>query len=100
MAILHFQQTVPSYETWKRAFDDDPVHRQEGGVRRYRILRDVSDPHFVMVELEFDTVDRAEGFLQRLHHLWSGPGPKTLPNEQAWVVEAVEEVEVEPIASS
>ena len=99
MATLHIQDTVSDYEAWKRAFDSDPVHRQEGGCRRYTIWRDVSDPNFVMVDLEFDTVDRAEGFLQRLHHLWNGPGASVMHNPQAWVVEAVEVAELEPIAS-
>jgi hypothetical protein len=99
MATLHIQDTVADYDGWKRTFDSDPVHRQEGGVRRYRIWRDVSDPQFVMVDFEFDTVERAEGFLQRLHHLWNGPGARMVHNPQAWVVEAVEEVEVEPVAS-
>jgi hypothetical protein len=97
MAILHIQQTVTDYDEWKRAFDGDPVHMQDGGVRRYRIQRDVSDPHFVMVDLEFDTVERAEGFLQRLRHLWSGTNLNGMHNLPAWVVETVESVEVEPV---
>jgi hypothetical protein len=27
------------YEAWKQAFDSDPVGREAGGVRRYRIMR-------------------------------------------------------------
>src|SRR5262245_50160494 len=96
MAKLHYQMRVPSYEKWKTEFDSDPVHRRDGGVRRYRIDRPVSDPHIVMVDLEFDTVDQAEGFLQRLRHLWSGPTEHVLQNPEAWVVETVEAVELEP----
>lgn len=98
MATLHLQQHVADYDDWKRAFDGDPIHMQEGGVRRYRIQRDVSDPTFLMVDLEFDTVDRAEGFLQRLRHLWSGTNLNTMKNPPAWVVETVESVEVEPVS--
>jgi hypothetical protein len=35
MAILRIEHRVPSYESWKQAFDSDPVDRKGSGVRRY-----------------------------------------------------------------
>jgi hypothetical protein len=55
MPILQIQHAVRDFDAWKRAFDSDPVGRQQGGVRRYRILRAADDPNFVVIELEFDT---------------------------------------------
>jgi hypothetical protein len=44
---------------WKAAFDSDPVGREKSGVRRYRVLRPVDDPNYVMIELEFDSSPEA-----------------------------------------
>ena len=63
MAILRIEHPVPDFDAWKAAFDSDPVGRQRGGVRRYRVLRPVDDPNFVLVDLEFDSSSEAESFL-------------------------------------
>jgi hypothetical protein len=54
MPILRIEHPVPDFDAWKRAFDGDPIGRRQSGVRRYRILRPVDDPKYVMVDLEFD----------------------------------------------
>jgi hypothetical protein len=70
MHILRIEHRVPSYEAWKQAFDSDPIGRQEGGVRRYRIMRQADDPDHVMIDLEFDGAEEAERFHERLRGLW------------------------------
>jgi hypothetical protein len=94
MAILRVQHSVPTYDAWKRAFDSDPVDRRGGGVRRYTIHRSVAEPHFVMVDLEFDRMEDAESFLRQLRALWEGPGKEVTTNPEAWIVETVETVEL------
>lgn len=95
MPILRMQHAVSAYETWKRAFDSDPVDRKGGGVRRYQVYRTVADPNFVMIDLEFDTVDKAEVFLQRLRGLWAGPGKAVMLDPEAWILEVVESTELD-----
>ena len=90
MTILRIQHSVGNFEGWKRAFDNDPVDRKAAGVRRYHVHRSVSDPNFVMIDLEFDTAAEAESLLENLRHLWSGPGGAVMKNPEAWVVETVE----------
>jgi hypothetical protein len=90
MPILRIQHTVPTFEGWKRAFDSDPVDRKAAGVRRYHVHRSVTDPNFVMIDLEFDTVAEAERLLEKLRHLWAGPGGAVMRNHEAWIVETVE----------
>ena len=68
--VLRIEHPVPSYDTWKAAFDSDPVGRAEGGVRAYRIMRAADDPDYVLVDLEFDDSARAQAFLESLHELW------------------------------
>lgn len=86
MVTLRIQHSVPTFDAWKRAFDADPVDRKGGGVRRYSIHRCVSEPNFVMIDLEFDTVVEAEALLEKLRVLWSGAGQAVMRNPQAWVV--------------
>ena len=94
MATLRIQHTVPNFDGWKRAFDNDPMDRRGAGVRRYHVHRSVTDPNFVMIDLEFDTAAQATALLEKLHVLWAGPGGAVMRNPQAWVVETVESIEV------
>ncbi len=90
MPILRIQHSVPSFEGWKRAFDSDPVDRKGSGVHRYVVHRSVADPNFVMIDLELASVAEAERLLEKLRHLWSGPGKAVMQNPEAWIVETVE----------
>jgi hypothetical protein len=71
MHILRVEHAVPHFDAWKQAFDGDPVGREQGGVRRYRVLRQVDDPNYVMIDLEFDSSSEAKTFLAALQDLWS-----------------------------
>ena len=90
MAMLRVQHVVPNFDAWKRAFESDPVGRQAGNVRAYRIHRAVVDPNFVMIDLDFNTVAEAETFLDKLRALWKGHGDAVMRHPEAWVVETVE----------
>jgi hypothetical protein len=92
MPILQIEHAVRDFDRWKQAFDSDPAGRQQGGVRRYRILRAADDPNFVVIELEFDGADEAAAFQERLHQLWSGGASERLglDSPQARVMENVE----------
>lgn len=71
MHILRIEHRAPNYEAWKRAFESDPVGRERGGVRRHRVSRQMDDPSYVMVDLEFETSGEAESFRAALLDLWS-----------------------------
>lgn len=94
MAILQIEHSVRDFDAWKAVFDSDPVGRERGGVRRYRVLRPVDDPGYVAVELEFDTVGEAEAFRAALRDLWRGAEAEgLLESPQARIVEVVESKE-------
>ena len=62
------------------------------GVRRYRVLRPVDDPNYVMVNLEFDIPSEAEAFRAALQRaVWGSrrAAPALLGSPQAHSVEAV-----------
>ena len=90
MLILRVEHRVPDFLAWKKLFDSDPTGRERSGVRRYRIFRSMDDPNFVMVDLEFDSVNKAEAFRAALRNLW---GRVAVENPEARMVEAVESKE-------
>ena len=96
MPLVHIQHSVPSFDAWKKAFDSDPMDRSGSGVLRYHIHQAVSDPTFVMVDLEFDRLADAEQMLARLQTLWADAGGSVMRNPQAWVVETIESRGVVP----
>jgi hypothetical protein len=74
MATLYIEHAISSFEVWSGAFGRIEHVRQQAGVRAQRVRRPVDDPHYVVVELDFDTVPEAESFLDFLTtQVWSSP---------------------------
>ena len=94
MPILQIEHPVRDFDAWKVAFDRDPIGRERGGVRRYRILRPIDDPNYVMVDLEFDNAGEAEAFRAALRHLWRRAEAEGLMHSaRGRIVETVESTE-------
>jgi hypothetical protein len=56
------------------AFDRFAEARDRAGVTRAEIRQPVGDPHYVVIDIDFPTVDRAEHFLAFLNEqVWSTP---------------------------
>jgi hypothetical protein len=53
------------YEDWKRMFDSDPVGRKEAA-KGHRVMRSVDDPNEVFLRVDFDSVDDAQAFRERV----------------------------------
>ena len=88
MHVLRIEHPVPDYDAWKQTFDSDPIGRERGGVRGYRVLRAADDPNYALIDLEFDDVDTAEAFLAKLRELWGRVDVMRDPT--ARIVEVVE----------
>lgn len=73
MYLVQLEHPIHDFETWKAAFDGDPVQREASGVRRYHILRPIDNPSYVAVDLEFDSRTKAETFRLALEDLWRSP---------------------------
>ncbi len=94
MTVLQIEHPVRDFDSWKAAFDSDPVGRERGGVRRHRVLRPVDDPNYVMVDLEFDSSGEAEAFRAALNDLWRRAQAEGLiESPQARIAEEVESKE-------
>lgn len=90
MYILQIEHPVPNYAGWKQAFDSDPVGREKMGVRRYRILRPLDNPNYVMIDLEFDTAGQAEALLAAMRVVWGRVEGTIMLDPRSRIVEAVE----------
>lgn len=73
VTVLRVEHPVVDFDTWKReGFDSDPLGRERGGVRRYRVLRSDGEGSVVAaVELEFDSRREAAAFAVALREMWA-----------------------------
>ena len=91
MIIVHAEHGIRDYDLWKAAFDRDPLHRERAGMHRYRIARAVNDPHYLLMDFEFEDVDAAEAFDAALHGLWGSRtgAPALLGTPHTRIVQSV-----------
>lgn len=91
MQILRIEHPVPDYGNWKNAFDNGPVDREKFGVKHYRVMRAVDNPNYVLIDLEFDSLDKAEAMHGALKQLWGRVQSEGLiGGPEARIVELVE----------
>ncbi len=90
MFNLHIEHPVPDYNNWKQAFESDPAGRKKMGVRSYQISRAVDNHNYVMIDLQFDTVQQAEALLAAMRSVWGRVEGSIMTNPQARITEVVE----------
>ena len=93
MIILQIEHPVPNYASWKKAFDIDPVNRQQSGVKSYRIFRQTDNPNYVIIEFEFDKLDKAKELLAALQSVWKQIEGTIITRPKARTIEMVEHVQ-------
>lgn len=94
MHVLQIEHPVPDFDAWKRAFDSDPVHREQSGVRRYRVMRPVDNERYAIVDLEFDSESQAQAMQRALRELWGRVEGQLVMAPQARIFETVESREL------
>ena len=93
MHILQIEHPVPNYEGWKKAFDSDPINRKQSGVRRYKIPRKTDNANYIIIDLEFDSLQEAEACHAALRKLWNRVEGTVMNNPQSRILEVVERKE-------
>ena len=94
MATLHIEHPITDFPTWKAAFDRFAGKRSEAGVTTHRIHQPVDDAAYVIVQLDFPTVEQAQTFREFLEmRVWSVPAnsPGLSGNPRARVLVAAPE---------
>src|SRR5258708_444114 len=72
MATLLIQHPITDFETWTTAFNRFREARRNAGVRAMRVQRPVDDERYVVIELDFETVEKAQRFLGFLRNtIWT-----------------------------
>jgi heme-degrading monooxygenase HmoA len=96
MHILGIEHQIRDFNSWKAAFDRDPIGRQQSGVRGHRVLRPIDDPNYVMLDLEFESASEAEAFRDALQRdVWRSrqAASALVGSPQTRIIEAVENKE-------
>jgi hypothetical protein len=74
MASLHIEHPITDLATWTTAFASFAEIRRRAGVTDERVRHPVGDDTYVVVDLEFDTSERARAFLHFLElGVWAVP---------------------------
>lgn len=74
MSTLHIEHAIADFDRWHAAFQRFEDARARAGVKAQRIQQPVDDPHYIVVDLDFDTIDDAQRFLGFLRaNVWSSP---------------------------
>jgi hypothetical protein len=74
MPTLHIEHAISDLDTWLTAFNGFAGARQQAGVRSERVQQPVDDPRYIVVDLEFDTVEAADTFRHFLEtKVWAIP---------------------------
>jgi len=74
MSTLLIEHSISDFDTWREAFGRFAARRKEGGVLRERIMQPVDDARYVLIDLEFATLEEAQRFQHFLQtQVWSNP---------------------------
>jgi hypothetical protein len=72
MPTLHIEHAISDFAVWQQAFRRFDGARQQAGVRSHQVRRPVGDDQYVVIDLDFDTVEQAERFRDLLRErVWS-----------------------------
>jgi len=93
MTILQIEHQVPNYDGWKKAFDSDPIDRKKSGVKRFRIYRPSDQPNYVIIDLEFESLDNAQATLAALKNLWGKVEGTVMMNPKTRILELLNTTE-------
>jgi hypothetical protein len=52
-------------DAWKRTFDEDPLGRKQAA-KGHTLLRGVDNPNQIFVRIEFDSVEQAKSFAEKV----------------------------------
>ena len=94
MIVLQIEHKIPNFDGWKKAFDSDPIDRKRSGVCRYSIFRPTNDPNYIIINLEFNELEKAESTLAALRNLWGKVEGKIMMDPQTRILDLVECTEI------
>lgn len=91
MVTVQIEHPIRDFASWRAAFDRDPAGRQGAGVRSYRVYRPVGDLNYVLVDLDFDTVEAAERFVAVMRSIWKQVEGTLIDSPRVRIVDCIDE---------
>lgn len=92
MYTLQIEHGIKDFDMWKAAFNRDPLDRAASGVQQFRVSRPAKDSGVVVVELDFETLEKAEDMLGRLQSsVWNSTerAPALIGDPKTRIMETV-----------
>ena len=94
MIIVQIEHEVLNFESWRRAFDSDPIDRKKAGVQRYSVFQLKDNPNHVVIDLEFENLSEAEHTCTMLRKMWDRIDGKMLINPQIRILHRIKQEEI------
>jgi hypothetical protein len=74
MPTLHIEHEISDLSMWLEAFQKFAPAREQAGVKQTEVFQPSDDPHYIVVNLRFESVDAATNFRTFLtERVWSSP---------------------------
>jgi hypothetical protein len=74
MPILHIEHEISDLSTWLETFKRFAPARDQAGVTQAEVFQPSDDPHYIVVNLRFESVDAAADFRTFLTDVvWASP---------------------------
>lgn len=89
MAFMVHHLKLDDFDTWKGFFDEDPIGREQAA-KGHVMLRGIDNPGEIFTRVEFDSLEDAKSFRDRL--VASGALDRTTVLTPPTVVEMVENI--------
>lgn len=90
MTTLHIDINVNDLNTFRAGFADHAEIRHQAGVRAEHVRQAIDDPNHLLVQLDFDSVDRAEAFVGFLREKIWKDSPVLVGTPQATILEPLD----------
>lgn len=94
MVTLRIEHKISDYNSWKKAFDSDPINRKQSGVRQYRVYQPADDNLFVVIDLDFDNIEQAKSTQAALHKVFGMIEGKLIFGGQTRILNVIEETKL------
>jgi hypothetical protein len=94
MYVLQIEHEVLNFDTWKIAFESDPIDRKKMGVRQYEIFSRADNMNYVVIDLQFEHLSEAETASARLRKMWERLDGKIVINPQLRILNQIERKEL------
>ena len=90
MTTLHIEVTVNDIDAFRAAFGQHAALREDAGVCAERVQHEAGDDEHLVIDLEFESSEAAEGFLGLLREVIWPAAPALVGTPEARILEPLD----------